>query len=92
MTQKKGTKSTAKGKKDLATANKATTLQKVVSRRELKYIYPKGMTDPLKRKSFRQKIRNRINRLELQVSKLRGEARKEKKGELAKYIGQFTTV
>ncbi len=66
----------------LAKANKAATTQKVVSRRELKYIYPRGMTDPLKRKAYRQKIRNAANKMELAISKLKGEEKRVMKAKL----------
>ena len=90
MTQKAKTVS-ASSKKKLTKANTAATTQKVVSRRELKYIYPKGMTDTLKRKAFRQKHRDAANKMELAISKLKGQEKKEKKVELDKYRASYFT-
>ena len=78
-------------KRKLAKANTAATTQKVVSRRELKYIYPKGMTDTLKRKAYRQKIRNASNKMKLAMTKLKGEEKRTKKIELDKYLAKHLT-
>lgn len=91
MAQTKKAKTSPKTKENLKNANKVAATQKVVIRRNLDYIYPKGLTDPLKRKAYRQKVRDRIRKLESELLKLRGEARKEKKQELTKYVAQHKT-
>ena len=64
-------KPTAKEKK-IDQAQKVVATQKVVSNRKLKYIYPEGMTDTLKRKSFRQTVRAKLDRLEKAMLKAEG--------------------
>lgn len=84
MTPKKTAKPVKKQK--LAKANTNTITQKVVIKRKLKYVYPKGMTDTLKRKAFRQQIRNGLRKLERDFAKLKGEEKKAKKIELADFL------
>ncbi len=85
-TQKKtSTRPKAKTTGKLDKANKTVQTQKVIVRRELKYVYPKGCTDPLERKAFRRKVRNKIESYQKQIRKLRGDERKAKKAELEKY-------
>ena len=84
MTSKKTAKP-AKAQK-LAKANTNTITQKVVIKRKLKYVYPKGMTDTLKRKAYRQKVRNGLRKLERDFGKLKGEEKKAKKIELADFL------
>ena len=66
-------------KKPVATkakdATKKTLTQKVVIRRELDYIYPKGMIDPLERKSFRSTVRNTIRKMARDILKLKGKSK-----------------
>ena len=88
----KKVKPTPKAKADITKVNKANTAQKVIIHRNLDYIYPKGVTDPLARKKHRQKIRNHVQRLEREIGKLRGEPRTAKKKELADYVGEFKTT
>lgn len=70
---------------ELDNTNKKVTTQKVIIHRNLKYIYPRGCNDTVLRKAYRQKVRGHIERLEAEISKLRGEDRKTKKEELAEY-------
>jgi len=72
-------------KENLETANKTVTTQKVISNRILLYRYPKDCKDTLKRKSFRQKTRNQIRKLERDILKMKGQDRKNLKTELANY-------
>lgn len=44
--------------------NKKANVTAAPSRRTLKYVYPDGVIDALGRKDFRQKARNKINKLE----------------------------
>jgi len=84
MTSKKTAKP-AKAQK-LAKANTNTITQKVVIKRKLKYVYPKGMTNTLKRKAFRQQIRNGLRKLERDFAKLKGQEKKAKKVELGAFL------
>ena len=81
MAQKK----TNNASKKLEATNKKVATQKVIINRVLKYKYPKGCTDTLLRKAFRQRVRGKIQKLEAKISKLRGEPRKTLKETLAKY-------
>lgn len=64
-----GTKLT---KKELDTKNiKESVKQAVTSFREVKYRYPEDIaTDPLKKKEFRQKTRNKLNKFTLDLGKI----------------------
>ena len=57
--------------------NKKAITQKVIVNRELKYIYPKGCTDTLLRKAFRQKTRNTLRKLARDISKAEGKEKKD---------------
>lgn len=69
-------------------------VKEVVVRKELRYKYPKGMIDTVKRKSYRQKVRNQIEKAELKVFRASGgddakelrRAQKELKGLQEKYL------
>lgn len=89
-TRKKGSTNTktrkapskAKVQKTVDSANEAHTVKQVVeSRRDIKYNYPQSCKEPLERKSFRQKARNKLRTFERQMTKLKGkkltELRKE---------------
>jgi len=83
-TIKKVTKPTTKGSLDQA--NKTVTVQKVIMHRVLKYKYPRDCKEVLKRKSFRQKVRNTIRTMERKIATLKGEERRVLKIELATYL------
>ena len=83
---KPAVKQTAKGK--LEKTNKKVITQKVIMHRALDYIYPKGCTNTLARKAFRQQIRNKIRKMERDISKLRGEDRRVLKVKMAEYIAE----
>ena len=72
-------------KENLNGANKKVLMQKVIVNRELKYIYPRGCKDTLARKSFRQKVRNALRKLERDINKLKGQDRINMKEKLAQY-------
>ena len=76
--------------KPLESVNKTTTLQKIVIHRELKYKYPKGMIDPLKRKAHRAKIRNKLRSFAMEIVKLTGDARKKLEESMAIYQKENT--
>lgn len=86
-TNKGGTQTKTKKNlvKDLEETNKAVTTQKVITHRELKYKYPKGCIDTVARKSFRQKVRNSIRRMEREIKKLKGEEKTVLKEKLNAY-------
>lgn len=62
---------------ETATAQKASIIENVTSRREVKYIYPADVTDTLARKSWRQKTRTELHRLELQMMRIQDHNSKE---------------
>lgn len=74
-------KKTVKAKKTVAKEvdqiNKATLIEKVVSNREVKYIYPADVTDTLSRKSWRQKVRNKLKSLEMAMYRIKDQNSKE---------------
>lgn len=47
-------------------------VKEVMVRKELRYKYPKGMIDTVQRKSYRQKVRNKIEKAELRVFRASG--------------------
>lgn len=47
---------------------KDAVTQRVVTHRKLKYSYPKGMTDAIKRKAFRQNVRNTVRSFERKIA------------------------
>ena len=91
--KKKVAKPTAKNKK-LDVINKAAVTKQVITNRELKYIYPEGLTDATAegrsdRKKFRQKVRNTIRRMEKQLAPLtEPKAKKALEGKLLKFRKQ----
>lgn len=74
--------------KELEDYNKKSVTQQVIINRELKYRYPKGCKDTLSRKSFRQKVRNKLRALEREIHKSRGEDRRLAKEALESYQSQ----
>jgi len=73
-------------KEALGETNKKVITQKVIMHRELKYIYPRGCKDTVLRKSFRQKVRNAIRKMERDIDKLKGADKRILKGKLATYM------
>lgn len=74
-------KKTVKAKKTVAKEvdkiNKTTLVEQVVSNREVKYIYPADVTDTLSRKSWRQKVRNKLKSLEMAMYRIKDQNSKE---------------
>jgi hypothetical protein len=58
-------------------------LQEVISHRELKYKYPENIVDTLKRKQYRQKLRNELKTLQLTLVTLKGQEKKDKEVEIS---------
>lgn len=63
--------------KEITPINKDALMEQVISKREIKYVYPADCTDTLARKQFRQKVRNKIHALENQLFKLGDKTSKE---------------
>lgn len=66
--------------KEVAKQQKTSIVEKVISKqREVKYIYPDDVKDSLSKKTWRQKTRNEIHRLEQAVSRIQDTNSKEYK-------------
>lgn len=82
----------AKVVKEVAAQQKESILEEVVSKRGVKYIYPEDVQDTLSRKTWRQKTRNELHRLELAVSRIKDTNSKEYKKALKAYEDFKATV
>ena len=78
--------------KEVANQQKESILEEVVSKREVKYIYPEDVKDTLSRKTWRQKTRNELHRLELAVSRIKDSNSKEYKKALKEFEAFKATV
>ena len=70
----------------------ANLVEEVVTKREVKYIYPADCEDTLSRKKFRQQVRNKIHQLELAMLRIENQDSKEfkkAKKEYTEYKNQF---
>lgn len=70
----------------------ANLVEEVVTKREVKYIYPADCEDTLSRKKFRQTVRNKIHQLELTMLRIEDQDSKEfkkAKKEYLEYKNQF---
>lgn len=70
----------------------ANLVEEVVTKREVKYIYPADCEDSLSRKKFRQTVRNKIHQLELAMLRIEDQDSKEfkkAKKEYLEYKNQF---
>lgn len=70
----------------------ANLVEEVVTKREVKYIYPADCEDTLSRKKFRQQVRNKIHQLELAMLRIENRDSKEfkkAKKEYLEYNNQF---
>ena len=70
----------------------ANLVEEVVTKREVKYIYPADCEDTLSRKKFRQLVRNKIHQLELAMLRIENQDSKEfkkAKKEYLEYKNQF---
>lgn len=66
-----------KESKEVATQEEPKVIVKESVIREVKYIYPDDVKDSLAKKTWRQKTRNEIHRLELAVSRIKDTNSKE---------------
>lgn len=64
----------------------ANLVEEVVTKREVKYIYPEDCEDTLSRKKFRQQVRNKIHQLELAMLRIEDQNSKEFKKAKKKYL------
>ena len=55
----------------------ANLVEEVVTKREVKYIYPADCEDTLSRKKFRQQVRNKLHQLELTMLRIDDKNSKE---------------
>lgn len=70
----------------------ANLVEEVVTKREVKYIYPADCEDTISRKKFRQTVRNKIHQLELAMLRIEDQDSKEfkkAKKEYTEYKNQF---
>lgn len=70
----------------------ANLVEEVVTKREVKYIYPADCEDTFSRKKFRQQVRNKIHQLELAMLRIENRDSKEfkeAKKEYLEYKNQF---
>lgn len=70
----------------------ANLVEEVVTKREVKYIYPADCEDTLSRKKFRQQVRSKIHQLELAMLRIENQDSKEfkkAKKEYLEYKNQF---
>lgn len=85
-TKKKVTKSKKEEvTKEVTKQQNAAIVEKVVSNREVKYIYPEDVTDTLSRKRWRQQTRNELHRLEREMYRIKDSNSKEYKEAKAAY-------
>lgn len=72
--------------KEVAKQQKPNIIEKVISNREVKYIYPDDITDTLSRKKWRQQTRNELRKLEREMLRIQDHNSKEYKSAQNKYI------
>jgi len=78
--------------KEVTPTNKATLVESVISNREVKYIYPEDVVDTLSRKSWRQKIRNQLDKLERDMLRIKDQESKEYRRAKKAYLSYQSTV
>lgn len=67
----------SKVKKEIKADAAATLVEEVISKREVKYIYPADCTDTLARKKYRAQVRNKLHQLELTMLRIEDKTSKE---------------
>lgn len=78
--------------KEVDDINKTTLVEQVVSNREVKYIYPADVNDTLSRKSWRQKVRNKLHKLEMAMYRIKDQNSKEFAKARKEYEDFYSTV
>lgn len=64
---------------------KTNLLEEVVTKREVKYIYPEDCQDTLSRKKYRQAVRNQLHKLELEMHRIEDKNSKAFKAKQKEY-------
>lgn len=75
-----------KAVKEVKKQAKANLVEEVVTKREVKYIYPEDCQDTLSRKKHRQQVRNKLNQLELEMYRIKDKQSKEYKAKEQEYL------
>lgn len=78
--------------KEVTKINKTNLVEKVVSNREVKYVYPDDVNDTLSRKAWRQKVRNKLDKLERDMFRIKDQNSKEYKAAEKAYNEYRKTV
>lgn len=78
--------------KEVTKINKTNLVEKVVSNREVKYVYPDNVNDTLSRKAWRQKVRNKLDKLERDMFRIKDQNSKEYKAAEKAYNEYRKTV
>lgn len=66
--------------KEVETQQKTASLvEAVTAHREVKYLYPSDVTDTLSRKQWRQKVRNKLHKLEVAFRRIQDQNTEESK-------------
>lgn len=65
---------------------KVNLIESVISKREVKYIYPKDCQDTISRKKYRQQVRNKLHQLELAMRRIEDKQSKEFKAKEKEYL------
>lgn len=78
-TKKEKTSKKAEVIKDVEKQQKPSIIEKVISNREVKYVYPEDVVDTLARKKWRQQTRNELHRLEREMFRIKDQNSKEYK-------------
>lgn len=71
--------------KEVKEQQKPSIIERVISNREVKYIYPEDVVDTLARKKWRQQTRNELHRLELAMARIKDTNSKEFKAAAKAY-------
>ena len=71
--------------KEVTKQQNAAILEKVISTREVKYLYPEDVVDTLARKRWRQQTRNELHKLEREMYRIKDTNSKEYKEALQAY-------
>lgn len=71
--------------KEVKEQQKPSIIEKVISNREVKYVYPADVVDTLARKKWRQQTRNELHRLELAMARIKDQNSKEFKAAAKAY-------
>lgn len=81
----KKTKKNEKVLKEVKAQNEINLVEEVISKREVKYKYPKDCIDTLSRKKYRQQVRNKLHQLELEMYRIQDKQSKEFKRKSKEY-------